>query len=210
MGAPPPPAKGVPASLAGPAPAPVCGVTRKGDDGSTELLFGAKVLKSESRTEAYGAVDTAIAAVGFARATSQETLTKETLLRVQHDLFTVATELAAAPDMYDQLLEHFSPVTTEMVARLEPWIDDTLNGVDLPSSFIVPGASKGSAAIDLARTMVRDAERRIVALDEVEPLTNKELLRYVNRLSDLLFALARLEDKDLPNEITTGKMRRDA
>ena len=58
--------------------------------------------------------------------------------------------------------------------------------------------------------MVRDAERRIVALDEVEPLTNKELLRYVNRLSDLLFALARLEDKDLPNEITTGKMRRDA
>ena len=87
--------------------------TRKGDDGSTELLFGGKVLKSESRTEAYGAVDTAIAAVGFARATSQETLTKETLLRVQHDLFTVATELAAAPDMYDQLLEHFSPVTTK-------------------------------------------------------------------------------------------------
>ena len=58
--------------------------------------------------------------------------------------------------------------------------------------------------------MVRDAERRIVALDEVEPLSNKELLRYVNRLSDLLFTLARLEDKDLPNEITTGKIRRDA
>ena len=184
--------------------------TRKGDDGTTELLFGGKVLKSESRTEAYGAVDTAIAAVGFARATSQETLTKEMLLRVQHDLFTVATELAAAPDMYDQLLEHFSPVTAEMVARLETWIDDTLTEVDLPSSFIVPGASAGSAAIDLARTMVRDAERRVVALDKVEPLTNKELLRYVNRLSDLLFALARLEDKDLPNEITTGKMRRDA
>jgi len=184
--------------------------TRKGDDGSTELLFGGKVLKSEPRTDAYGAVDTAIAAVGFARATSQETLTKETLLKIQHDLFTVATELAAAPDMYDQLIEHFSPVTTEMVARLETWIDDTLNGVDLPSSFIVPGASTGSAAIDLARTMVRDAERRIVALDEVEPLPNKELLRYVNRLSDLLFTLARLEDKDLPDEITTGKMRRDA
>ena len=97
-----------------------------------------------------------------------------------------------------------------MVARLETWIDDTLTEVDLPSSFIVPGASAGSAAIDLARTMVRDAERRVVALDKVEPLTNKELLRYVNRLSDLLFALARLEDKDLPNEITTGKMRRDA
>ena len=97
-----------------------------------------------------------------------------------------------------------------MVARLETWIDDTLNRVDLPSSFIVPGASTGSDTIDLARTMVRDAERRIVALDEVEPLPNKELLRYVNRLSDLLFTLARLEDKDLPDEITTGKMRRDA
>ena len=147
---------------------------------------------------------------GFARATSQETSTKEVLLKVQHDLFTVATELATAPDMYNQLLEHFSPVTTEMVARLEAWIDDTLNGVNLPSSFIVPGASAGSAAIDLARTMVRDAERRIVTLDKVEPLPNKELLRYINRLSDLLFALARLEDKDLPNEITTGKMRREA
>ena len=97
-----------------------------------------------------------------------------------------------------------------MVERLERWIDALDDEVDLPPRFIVPGASAASGAIDLARTLTRDAERRIVALSETEPPKNDNVLRYVNRLSDLLFILARYEDRDLPFEITTGDMRRDA
>ena len=96
-----------------------------------------------------------------------------------------------------------------MVERLERWIDALNDVLDLPPKFIVPGASAASGAIDLARTLTRDAERRIVALADSEPPRNDNVLRYVNRLSDLLFILARYEDRNLPFEITTGEMRRE-
>ena len=184
--------------------------TRSGDDGTTGLLFGGRASKAGPRTEAYGAIDTAISAMGMARALSSDERVKDILLWCQHDMFTAATELAVDPDHYDLLIENFSPVTEGMVERLERWIDALDDEVDLPPRFIVPGASAASGAIDLARTLTRDAERRIVALSETEPPKNDNVLRYVNRLSDLLFILARYEDRDLPFEITTGDMRRDA
>ncbi len=183
--------------------------TRSGDDGTTGLLFGGRDSKAGLRPEAYGAVDTAISAMGMARALSSEERVKDILLRCQHDMFTVATEIATHPERYDRLIENFSPVTQAMVERLEGWIDSLTAEVDLPPRFIVPGASAASGAIDLARTLTRDAERRIVALTDAEPLKNDNVLRYVNRLSDLLFILARYEDNDLPVEITTGEMRRE-
>ena len=148
--------------------------------------------------------------MGMARALSSDERVKDILLRCQHDMFTAATEMAVDPDHYDLLIENFSPVTEGMVERLERYIDALDDEVDLPPRFIVPGASAASGAIDLARTLTRDAERRIVALSETEPPKNDNVLRYVNRLSDLLFILARYEDRDLPFEITTGEMRRDA
>lgn len=184
--------------------------TRKGDDGTTALLFGGRTSKAAARTDAYGAVDTAVSAMGMARAVSSDERIRDVLLRCQRDMFTVATEVATAPDRYDLLVERFSPVTAGMVGRLERWIDQIRAEVDLPPNFIVPGASPASGAIDLARSLTRDAERRIVALCEQEPLRNSNVLRYVNRLSDLLFILARLEDKDIPFEVTTGAARRDA
>jgi cob(I)alamin adenosyltransferase len=183
--------------------------TRKGDDGTTGLLFGGRVSKADMRPDAYGTVDTAISAMGMARALSASGRVQDILLKCQHEMFTVATEVATDPEHYDRLIEHFSPVTETMVERLEGWIDEIKAEVELPPQFIVPGASPASGAIDLARTLTRDAERRIVALDQHEPLRNANVLSYVNRLSDLLFILARLEDKDLPFEVTTGKMRKE-
>ena len=182
--------------------------TRSGDDGTTGLLFGGRASKAGPRTEAYGTIDTAISAMGMARAMSSDERGKDILLHCQHDMFTVATEVAVDPEHYALLLENFSPVTEEMVERLERWIDDLTDEIDLPPRFIVPGASAASGSIDLARTLTRDAERRIVALAESEPPQNDNVLRYVNRLSDLLLILARYEDRDLPFEITTGEMRR--
>ena len=117
----------------------------------------------------------------------------------------------STPERYDLLLENFSPVTEGMVERLERWIDALLRR-DRPyrrnSSF--PERRRLRAPSTCARTLTRDAERRIVALAESEPPRNENVLRYVNRLSDLLFILARYEDRDLPFEITTGEMRRDS
>ncbi len=181
--------------------------TRKGDEGETGLLFAGRASKADARFEAMGAVDTALSAMGLARALCANERVKEVLLQAQHDMFTVASELATDPTQYDELEKRFPVVTAKMVERLEATIDEIDKQIDLPHSFIVPGASAASGALDLARGLVRDAERRTVALNSATKLPNGEVLRYLNRLSDLLFMLARLEDKDLPFEITTGKMR---
>ena len=99
--------------------------TKTGDDGTTGLLFGGRASKAGPRTEAYGAIDTAISAMGMARALSSDVWVKDVLLRCQHDMFTAATEVAVDPEHYDLLLENFSPVTEGMVERLEGWIDDS-------------------------------------------------------------------------------------
>ncbi len=183
--------------------------TKKGDDGTTGLLFGGRVSKADARAQSYGEVDTAISAMGLARALCSNDRVSDVLLETQHGMFTVATELATDPAHYDVLDERYPVVTAEMVERLEGMIDEIEAEIELPRAFVVPGASSGSGAVDLARSLVRAAERRVVALEESGGSVRPDVRRYLNRLSDLLFVLARLEDKDLPTETTTGDMRRD-
>ena len=179
--------------------------TRAGDEGETSLLFGQKLSKASPRTEAYGSLDSAISAMGLARALCKDARVKETLLRLQRELFTVGSELATPPEDLDKLEEYFKPVDAAMTEALESEIDGLKAQVKLPRAFIVPGATAGSGAIDMARSLLRTAERRAVALSNAGELPNGEVLRYLNRLSDLLFILARYEDRELPFELTTGE-----
>ncbi|MSQ11166.1 MAG: cob(I)yrinic acid a,c-diamide adenosyltransferase [Dehalococcoidia bacterium] len=178
--------------------------TKTGDKGQTGLLYGGRVPKNDPRVETYGLVDEACSAMGLGRALSNDAKVKEILLHTQRELFTVGAELATDPSARDSFLKHFTPVTSEMTTRLERWIDELDAVVKLPPSFVIPGASPASAAIDVARTALRTAERRIVGLHEAGMLANEEVLRYVNRLADLLFMLARYEDRRLPPELLTG------
>jgi cob(I)alamin adenosyltransferase len=181
--------------------------TKTGDKGETGLLYGGRVSKSDPRMEAGGAVDEANSAMGLARALSQDERVKGLLLELQRELFTLGAELATDLAKYDAFLKHFKPITAEMTGRLERHLDELMAEVKLPPSFIIPGASPASAALDIARATVRHAERNIVALKERGLLANQEVLRYVNRLADLLFALARYEDRARPFDLLTGGRR---
>ncbi len=171
-------------------------VTKRGDTGETSLLYGGRVSKADLRTEAYGCVDEAISALGLARASTNDVRTKAIVLRVQRELFTVGAELATDRKEYPKLQRHFATVTPELTAALEAEITRLEAEVALPRAFIVPGGSVAAAALDLARTMIRTAERRIVRLLEEKKLENPEVLRYMNRLSDLVFMLARYAERD--------------
>jgi cob(I)alamin adenosyltransferase len=178
--------------------------TRYGDTGETSLLYGGRVSKNNPHTEAYGITDEAVSAMGLARALSQDVRVKAVLTRLQRELVTVAAELATDPERYDTFNRHFKPVTPEMVTSLEALIDGLEEGVEMPKVFILPGGSPASAAIDMARAIIRTAERRCVGLQELGRLTNLDILRYLNRLGDLLFVLARYQDRDLPIEKATA------
>ena len=179
---------------------PVKVYTRYGDAGETGLLYGGRVSKNDPRTEAYGAADEAVSALGLGRALSADPEVQRIALRLQRELFTVGAELATDRADYAKLQQHFSVVTPEMTEALERDIDALGEQVELPRSFIIPGASAASAALDLARSTLRRAERRTVDLQAQGMLENPELLRYLNRASDLLFMLARYEDRALPFE----------
>ena len=178
--------------------------TKYGDEGETSLLYGGRVSKNNPHTEAYGIIDEAVSAMGLARALSQDPRVKELLKELQREMFTVGAELATDPARYDLFNRHFKPVTSEMVAHLEALIDQLEEEVEMPPVFILPGASPASAALDLGRCMVRTGERRVVALKEQDRLTNDHIIRYLNRLGDLLFVLARYQDRALPLEKLSG------
>ncbi len=180
--------------------------TRKGDDGTTSLWYGGRVPKSNSRTEAYGAVDEAGSALGVARSfcgPDHAGLSAD-ILHIQRDLFVAGAELATAPEAAERLQDEISRVTDGMVASLEPLIDGYMERVSLPPKFIVPGGTTLSAQLDLARALVRRAEREVVALREAEGLASDAVLRYLNRASDLAYAMARFADTDDP-EIFEGR-----
>lgn len=166
--------------------------TKTGDDGTTGLLYGGRVSKADPATEAYGSVDEAVAALGLARSLSSGEL-GPFVLRLQRGLFVLGADLATNPAERDRLTDEVSRVTPAMVEALEEWIDRSVEEHPLPREFIVPGASPASAALDLARTAVRRAERRSVEMRERGGQVSEEALRYLNRLSDLLFVLARRE-----------------
>jgi cob(I)alamin adenosyltransferase len=174
--------------------------TRTGDTGDTGLLYGGRVRKTDARVDAYGAGDEAVSALGMARALSTNDRVKAHIMDLQRDLFTVNAELATARDARHLLEKHFSTVTAEMTTSLDSLLSTLEEQVELPQSFIVPGGSAASGAIDLARTIVRRVERAAVALLDSGEMPNAEVPRYLNRLSDVLFMLARYEDRDLPVE----------
>ena len=177
--------------------------TKFGDAGETSLLYGGRVSKSGLNTEAYGITDEAVSAMGLARAMTSNPKVNDLLRQLQRDLFTIAAELATDPDKYELFQQHFKPVTAEMVTSLEETIDSLEEEFEMPKVFILPGGSQASAAIDLARCVIRTAERRVVAMAEADVLTNGLIMAYLNRLGDLLFVLARYEDRDIPIERAT-------
>jgi cob(I)alamin adenosyltransferase len=165
--------------------------TKTGDDGTTGLLFGGRVGKDDLVTEAYGTTDEAVAALGLARALTEDHATAADVLALQRELFVVGADLATNPGGRDRLEPGVSLVTQEMVRSLEARIDAFVAERPLPQVFIVPGANPASAAIDLARSIVRRAERAVVALERADRAPNPAVRVYLNRLSDLLFVLAR-------------------
>lgn len=166
-------------------------VTRHGDGGETGLLYGGRVFKDDLHTEAYGALDEAVSALGLARSLCPDGARAERILGIQRDLFTVGAELAtAAPDRH-KLEKHFAVVSTAMVEALDAEVAELEARVPLPKGFVIPGGDPVGAALDLGRTIVRRAERRAVSLQRAGHLANAEVLRYLNRCSDLLFMLAR-------------------
>jgi cob(I)alamin adenosyltransferase len=180
--------------------------TRKGDDGTTSLWYGGRVAKTDARTEAYGSIDEAGAALGVARALcgpDEDELAAD-ILRLQRELFIAGAELATAPEAEKRLQEGISRIDDEMVSALEPIIDRYMDRVELPPKFVIAGGTRLSAQLDTARTVIRRAERRVVALMEEGQLASEAPMRYLNRASDLVFAMARFADVDDP-ELFEGR-----
>lgn len=180
--------------------------TRKGDDGTTSLWYGGRVAKTDARTEAYGSIDEAGAALGVARSLcgSEHAELATDILRVQRELFVAGAELATSPEAEERLQEGISRIDDDMVSALEPMIDRYMDRVDLPPKFVISGGTALSAQLDVARTVIRRAERRTVALMEGGELASEAVMKYLNRASDLVFAMARFADVDDP-ELFEGR-----
>jgi cob(I)alamin adenosyltransferase len=181
--------------------------TRRGDDGTTGLLFGGpRIAKDDLRTEAYGTIDEAVAALGLARAQLgvRDRLgmlaagfgdLPELILRLQRELFVAAAELATEPSAWDRQHEGVSRVSAGMVEGLDTILRDAEAHITMPAEFVVPGETPTSAALELARTIVRRAERRAVTLGAEGLIPGPYLLPYLNRLADLLWVLARAAEQ---------------
>jgi cob(I)alamin adenosyltransferase len=174
--------------------------TKKGDDGTTSLWYGGRVPKHHGRTDAYGTLDEACSALGVARALCgpDEKELAADVLRLQDYLFVAGAELATAPEAAGRLEDGVSRTTAAMVAELEALIDRYMSEVELPPQFVIPGGNQLSAQLDVARTIVRRAERRISALAEADELADETVIHFVNRASDLVYAMARFADVDDP------------
>ena len=167
--------------------------TRKGDDGTTGLLYGHRVRKDSPQPTSYGAVDEAQAQIGVARAACEPGGELDGMLvGVERDLWVLMAELATAVDKRDRLTPGESLVTAEMVRALEALIDTVMERFDPPTEFVVPGQTVIAAQLDVARTVVRRSERdALAATAETE---GSLVVPYLNRLSDLLWALARWQE----------------
>ena len=164
-------------------------VTKTGDQGETSLMYGRRVPKNDPRVAAYGAVDELTAALGLARASSNNKFATEQIHAVQKDLINVMGELSTLPeDRQRYLKDGFQVVDTKMVDRIHDVIADLEKDKSLyPKDWVIPGDNPTSAALDLARTICRRAERHVATLKD----PNAEILRYLNRLSDFCWILAR-------------------
>lgn len=167
--------------------------TRKGDDGTTGLLYGGRVRKDDPGPMAYGEVDEAQAAIGVARAHAERGGELDVLLiAIERDLWVLMADLATDESNRHKLTDGVSRVTAAMVEHLETTIDAISERFELPAEFVVPGQEPVSAFLDLARTVVRRAERNVLAA----AAEGSQVVAYLNRLSDLLWTLARWQEGD--------------
>ena len=164
--------------------------TRKGDDGTTGLFYGGRVRKDAGAPEAYGEVDEAQAFIGAARALVRGSELDTLLLDVERDLYVLMAELATLPENRSKLTPGTSSVTAEMVERIEGVTDGLVARFEMPKEFVLPGEDVVSAALDVARTVVRRAERRAVGIAS----DGSHVVPYLNRLSSLLWAAARWQE----------------
>jgi cob(I)alamin adenosyltransferase len=172
-------------------------VTKTGDKGETSLMYGRRVPKSDPRVDAYGCVDELTAALGLARSISIEKFLSEEILAAQKDLIVVMGELATIPqDRERYVKDGFHLTTAAMVDRITAVIVDLEKDKSLyPKDWVIPGGTSVSAALDFARATCRRAERHIAAFMANDKDYNPEILRYLNRLSDLLWVLARYAER---------------
>lgn len=181
--------------------------TKSGDDGTTALGAGGRVQKTDPRVEAYGTVDEANATVGLAIVEAQKlggagAAVAEALTAVQHDLFDVGADLCVPVGDRDTSEHPPLRITADQTARLETLIDEHNDGLEDLTSFVLPGGSPLSAALHLARTVTRRAERRVISLRAEQPgTTAEEPVRYLNRLSDLLFVLSRVANDNGSSDV---------
>ena len=167
-------------------------VTKSGDNGTTALMYGRRVPKNHPRVEAYGAVDELNATLGLARAMAAQEFVSHNLLAIQNDLVILMGELAVArEDLERYIRDGFSLVTPAMTAKLAALVQEIEAQNISFKGWATPGATQNSAALDMARTVCRRAERRVCDLPAAGELKNDEIIVYLNRLSDLLWLFAR-------------------
>jgi cob(I)alamin adenosyltransferase len=167
-------------------------VTKTGDKGTTALMYGRRVSKCHPRVEAYGCVDELNTALGLARASAQHEFIGVNLLQIQKDLVTLMGELATAvEDLPRYIKDGYSLVTSQLTHKLDALVKEVEAQSISFKGWATPGSCVNSAALDMARTICRRAERRVCVLQEADQLQNSEIIIYLNRLADLLWLLAR-------------------
>ena len=184
--------------------------TGRGDDGTTGLLYGGRIAKDDPRAEAYGTVDEAVAALGLARAELNEAgldELAESVLRWQRELFVVGADLASNPGKRDRLEDGVTRVSEAMLEGVEVELALWEAAVEMPREFIVPGETRASAALELARAILRRAERRAITAERASPQASAWIVPYLNRLADLLWVLARAAEQAAGAPVTTARVR---
>jgi cob(I)alamin adenosyltransferase len=177
---------------------PMSIATKTGDSGTTGLMYNRRVSKCHPRVEAYGCVDELNAALGLARATAEHDFVRENLVVIQKDLVILMGELATAvEDLPRYVKDGFSLVTPAMLMKLDEWVGQIEAEKVAFQGWATPGANVNSAALDVARTVCRRAERRVCALNESGQLQNADIIIYLNRLADLLWLFARWVETQL-------------
>ena len=177
-------------------------ITKTGDDGTTGLMYGRRVPKTHPRVEAVGSVDELTSMVGLARATATRDFLCQHLLEIQQDLVVVMGELGVVPeDLARYVKDGFPVVTPARTAALEQLAGSLEQELGTFRDWQLPGASGVSSVLDMARAICRRAERQVCALSAAQPLPNREVLVYLNRLSDVLWLLARWVER----QVTLGE-----
>jgi cob(I)alamin adenosyltransferase len=169
---------------------PMLELTGQGDDGTTGLLGGGRLQKDDARIEAYGTVDEASSALGLAKALTNDARVREICEELQRGMYALGAELSTSPDA----ARPFATMSEKGVDRLEQLVGELEAEVPMPEGFVLPGSTPASGALDLARTITRRAERRCVTLERAVGVKNPQVRRWLNRLSLLLFVLARYEE----------------